>query len=253
MNKKEALDALFTARWALNQFPPKVPSALEQVTRAIDALTDAEEQLELPVEDEGDPKDTGTPRPSDPLSATLVLIVGHEKKAPGADFALGGSEYQYNSDIAKRAKEYAARKYPNLKVEIVFRDGVGISGAYRKAKALKADACIELHFNAFNGQAQGTETLCSVEHEDRKFAEYVHNKICEVFERAGKSRGVKALSRSARGGQSIYSMPGSANCLVEPFFGDNKAEAKMADERRIPYAVALLEGAVEWLKHHALS
>lgn len=248
MDKAKTLDHLYTIRWCLNN--DKLEGAKLEVTALIDKLVGESTHAEEPPAT--DPKDPGTPNDGDPITATLCVVVGHEKKAPGADFALGGSEYQYNSDIAQKMKEYAARKYPTLRVEVIYRDGIGISGAYHKAAALKPDACLELHFNAFNGHAQGSETLCSVELLDRQYAAVVHGKICEAFSRAGQSRGVKPISRSARGGQSVYSLPGSANCLVEPFFGDNPAEAKMADERRIVYAMALLEGTVEWLKAHNL-
>lgn len=249
-SREEILDLLFTLRWTLSQKPAKVDDALKVLNEAIKEVTGNDETEDAPP---ADPKDTGTPKPNDDVKAILGIVVGHERKAPGADFKLGGSEYDFNSDIAARVKEYAGRKYPNIKVEIIYRDGVGISGAYRKAKALKVDACIELHFNAYNGQAQGTETLCTSDYEDRKFAGFIHSKICAVFQRAGQSRGVKALPRSARGGQSLYAMTGVPNCLVEPFFGDNINEAKMANDNRVPYAMALIDGAAEYFKHHGLS
>lgn len=248
MDKAKLLDHLYTLRWCLNN--DKLDGAKIEVTTLINKLAGEVLQPEEPTP--ADPKDPETPNDGDPISATLAIVIGHEKSAPGADFALGGSEYQYNSDIAQKVKEYAARKYPALRVELIYRDGIGISGAYHKAAAFKPDACLELHFNAFNGQAQGSETLCSVDPLDRQYAAAVHSKICDAFSRAGQSRGVKPISRSARGGQSVYSLPGSANCLVEPFFGDNPAEAKIADERRIAYAMALLEGTVEWMKTHSL-
>jgi len=251
MDKLKILDGLYTIRWCLNQEPAKIDGAKVEVTHLINQITLNEPPYE--TEEPKDPKDKGTPGHDDKLTATLVVIVGHEKKAPGADFILGGSEYQYNSDIALKIKQFGAEKYPNLKIEIIYRDGIGIGGAYRKAAALKPDACIELHFNAFNGRAHGTETLCSVSSEDKKYAGIIHAKICQVFDRSGSSRGVRVLSRGARGGQSVYSLPGSANCLVEPFFGDNAEEAKMANERRTPYAMALLEGTVDWLKSQGMA
>lgn len=251
MEKKKILDHLYTARWCVSQDPPKIEGARLEINSLINQLT-GEETPELPITEPTDPKDPETPNDADPLKACLVVVVGHEKKAPGADFALGGSEYQYNSDIAARMKQYAELKYPNLRVEIIFRDGVGIAGAYRKALTFKPDACIELHFNAFNGSAHGSETLCSVDAVDRQFAAIIQDKICGVFSRTGQSRGVKVLSRSGRGGQSVYSLPGSANALVEPFFGDNKDEAKMADQRRVEYSTALVDGVILWCKTHGM-
>ncbi len=248
MTKEKILDELYMARWCLNQTPPKVDGAKASITNVINDLSGHEAPFPVPT----DPKDPETPIEGDPLSALLVLVVGHESRAPGADFALGHSEYQYNSDIAARAKIYAASRAPNLRVEIIFRDGIGIGGAYRKAAALRPDACIELHFNAYNGTAKGSETLSSVSADDKQFAGIIQKHICQVFERGGPSRGVKVLSRSGRGGQSLYSLPGSANCLVEPFFGDNMTEAKLADAKRGEYAAGLIDGVLEWCKVHGL-
>jgi hypothetical protein len=137
---------------------------------------------------------------------------------------------------------------PTLASELrwCFRDGVGIAGAYKKANALKPDACIELHYNAFNKVALGTETLCTVDSKDQGFAKIVHKNICVVFERGGMSRGVKVLPRSARGGGNIYAMPAYSNCLVEPFFGDNPSEAKLAQDKQSAYAKCLIYSFVEW-------
>jgi N-acetylmuramoyl-L-alanine amidase len=242
MDQRKILDILYTARWALNA--GKREETEKQLGLAIN------EVLGRPEEDDEPkiPDDTGTPAPNDPIKATLVLIVGHEKKAPGATFKLGGSEYNYNGDVAEAAKRYAARKYPNLNVHVIYRDGIGIGGATAKASKLKPDACIELHFNAFNGTATGTSTLTTVDAIDRKFAELVQTRLCEVFERHGRSRGVAVLSRSSRGGGNVYGLPGSANVLVEPFFGDNQTEAEMAVAKKENYSMALIDVMVEWCK-----
>lgn len=193
-----------------------------------------------------------TPEPDAILKSMLVLIVGHERKAPGAAFALGGYEYHYNLKVAEIAKVYAGVNYPGIRVEVVLRDGIGISGAYKKANALRPDACIELHFNAFNKRAFGTETLCTVDYKDRGFAHMVHRAMCSIFEREGLSRGVKVLPRSARGGGNIYSMPAYANCLVEPFFGDNPDEARLAQNKQTEYAHCLVDAFAAWAEANGL-
>jgi N-acetylmuramoyl-L-alanine amidase len=178
----------------------------------------------------------------------LAVIVGHERKAPGATLHKSqGSvpEYVYNSAVAARMRQYGMTK--NVDVRIIFRDGIGISGANRKAAALRPDACIELHFNSFNQQAHGSETLCSIESHDVSFAKIVQAKMCQVFDRQGLSRGVKIIPRSARGGASVTGLPGVANCLVEPFFGDNPTEAAMAVGRKDLYSEALVNAFAEWI------
>jgi hypothetical protein len=196
-----------------------------------------------------------TPEIDEILSPVVVLLVGHEKKAGGANLNHSAfkNEYAYNTKTAEMAKEYAAEKFPNMKVHIIFRDGVGRSGALAKARDLKPDATIELHFNAANAKAIGTETLCSVEQKDRELAEIVQRKVCLVFGRGGMSRGVKAIPRGARGGENVYLMPGYANCLIEPFFGDTKTEADMAVAKHKQYACALVEAMMEWCKKVSLA
>lgn len=185
-----------------------------------------------------------TPDIHDINSPLLVLIVGHEKKAQGATLATGGSEYEYNSKAADLSKKYAVSR--GVRLEVIYRDGIGISGAYKKAMELKPDSCIELHFNAFNKKASGTETLCTPDKEDLAFSKLVHKEICEVFERGGLSRGIKVLARGSRGSSNIYSLPGFSNCLVEPFFGDNEKEAIMALEKQELYAIGLVDATIKY-------
>lgn len=193
-----------------------------------------------------------TPDFNDLRVAKLVVVVGHERAAQGAGLHGGGSEYIYNSKVALLMQNYAAGRHPGILVDVVFRDGVGIGGAYAAAKRKNPDACIELHFNAFNGQAKGTETLCSLEDKDKVFANLIQSAICRVFNREGHSRGVKVISRAARGGQSVYALPGFANCLVEPFFGDNPSEAAMAKTKQSEYAQALVDAFAAWAKAQGL-
>jgi len=178
----------------------------------------------------------------------LAVIVGHEKKAQGAVMAqpFNKSEYEFNTMVAKAMHKYASTLNSEVEVEIIFRDGLGISGAYARARQLLCDAVIELHFNAFNGKVVGTETLTTPDSSDMDFAHIVQKKMCEVFGRDGQSRGVKAISKSARGGGNVHSFPGGVNCLVEPFFGDTHSEASLAMNRLDEYAEALVQAVVLW-------
>lgn len=185
-----------------------------------------------------------TPSPVESSIIKLAVIVGHEKKAPGARMTNGKSEYDYNSEVATLMK-LAAKAKPVV-VETIFRDRIGISGAYEKAAKLGADCVIELHFNAFNTVVHGTETLCTADARDVEFAGIVHEKVCEVFQRNGLSRGVKKLARSARGGNNVHSFAAGVNCLVEPFFGDNREDARLASILQTAYAKALVEAVEAW-------
>jgi len=180
----------------------------------------------------------------------LGIIVGHTKEIPGASLKGTDSikEYHYNREVAQKAAALAKAKYPMLDVVVIYRDGIGIIGAYTEARKLLCDAVIELHFNAFNGEVSGTETYSSTEQGDAEFAHYVHKAVCFVFGRNGASRGVKAISKSTHGGINLYSFPGGVNCLSLPFFGDNLEEAKTGLRLSEEYAKGLLDGVCMWAR-----
>ncbi len=192
----------------------------------------------------------------------IGVIVGHEKKAQGAVLHRSilsklkapfsaVTEYQYNSEIAQLMHRYAST-IEGVDMRIIMRDNVGISGAYRKARAEECSCVIELHFNSYNAKAFGTETLCSREEVDKSFAQAVHEAICRVFGRSGAgNRGLKILGANDRGGGNVVSYPGRANALVEPAFADNPSEAKMLIERKEEYARALVDAAIGWIKAKA--
>ena len=178
----------------------------------------------------------------------LGIIVGHDSKAQGADMCspYSISEYKYNSDIASLMQIYAKNRYPSkIATKVIFRDGIGISGAYKKAAELLCDAVIELHFNCANGSAKGTETLCSYDQKDVSFATIVQKHVCQCLGREGQSRGVKKLAVSDRGSQSCYGYA-RPNCLIEPAFGDVKTEAALMIEKKFDYAHCLVDAVAEY-------
>ena len=178
----------------------------------------------------------------------LGLIVGHTKMQKGSKMAEPFSryEYDYNEEVAKAAKKYS-EKYPNMEVEVIYRDHVGIHGAYVWAEQLGCDAVIELHFNAFNGKEQGTLTLCTADVSDVEFAHTIHKGLCALFARDGDSRGIRAISRNSRGA-NVHLFPNGVNCLVEPFFGDNKDDASKGVLLMDKYAEVLIDSVYLWGK-----
>lgn len=193
-----------------------------------------------------DPK-VNHPAPSEHGRITLGLIVGHEKKAPGANLFGGGNEYTYNSEIAAIVKQMCAGS--NIDCKVIFRDGIGIDGAYKRAFDLGCDCVIELHFNAFNKSATGTLTYTSTASEDVAFSHVVHKAMVGVFGTEGRrDRGVVSLGRRDRGGRNVYSFNGMPNCLVEPLFGDVESEAKLAIAKKREYAAALVQAVTTWAR-----
>ena len=178
----------------------------------------------------------------------LGVIVGHTKNAQGAELTYGGkrmTEYEYNSQIAQKMVVNSS-KYPRLKVTVFYRDDIGIAGAYANARKAGCDCVIELHFNAFNKEVKGTETLCTPDANDVAFANVVHKAMCELFQRVGASRGVRVIGRSVRGAPNVYAFPEGVNCLVEPFFGDS--EGQLGVSKSEDYANVLLEAVQLWAR-----
>ena len=89
----------------------------------------------------------------------IGVIVGHEKKAPGARLSKPWltHEYYYNSEIAQLMFT-EGEKLANVDVEIFYRDGVGISGAYMKARAATF-LCFMGDFEAAKQSLQDAEAL----------------------------------------------------------------------------------------------
>lgn len=185
------------------------------------------------------PKEDETPEQS---KKKIGVVVGHERIAPGAQFCepyRGVYEYDYNSEVAHLMFEHAHSK--NVDLEIFFRDGVGISGAYKAARAANCDVVIELHCNAYDGHVYGTETLCSSNDDDKRLATAIQNALVSLFGRSGRGdRGVK-ITDSGRGAESCVSFPGKANVLVEPGFCDNPQDAKALMSAKRAYAAMLVD------------
>lgn len=239
-------DKLYTVRWALSQIKQmsqlgRVHELADHAIEKVSDLLDGDRELIAPNE---------------AAATKLVVIVGHERSKPGADFDHPAfrSEYDFNKKVAELMVDYAATARPMIDIEIIYRDGIGISGAYRLAESAKPDACIELHFNSFsNKSVVGTETLCTSMEDDRDYASIIHRGMVKVFNREGKSdRGVKVLPRNARGAFNVYKLPGMANCLVEPFFGSNGEECKLAHEKIGDYARELVESSYEFFMKRGL-
>lgn len=177
----------------------------------------------------------------------LGVIVGHTQEAPGAKSkTLGMYEYQYNKFVAEAMVAYG---HHQVHVVVIYRDRIGVNGAYTEARKCGCDCVIELHFNAFNGNVRGTTTLCTADDSDVAFAKVVQDELCLLFNRsAHENQGVVTIPRAGRGGANVHSFPEGVNCLVEPFYGDNEADSKLAMDLGVKYAWCLVDAVVRWAK-----
>jgi hypothetical protein len=176
----------------------------------------------------------------------LAIIVGHDEKAQGANaaFPINQSEYKFNSDLAMDI--YLAARNANIDCRIFKRDGKTRAQVGEEVSKFGGVA-IELHLNAADGTAKGTETLYDAEPEANKaFATIIQDKICKALRRDGKrNRGLRLIDEKGRGYSNLKSVK-ITSCLVEPIFCDNKDECQLLWAFRHDYIRALVDGVLEW-------
>ena len=104
-----------------------------------------------------------------------------------------------------------------IRIEVIYRDGIGITGACKKAKKINPDYIMECHFNSYNGEAGGFLVLSNNHSKQfaQKFLSYMRREYPNK-----RSRGID--TNPNRGGKNISACSGDHyNILIEPFFGDN--------------------------------
>ena len=171
---------------------------------------------------------------------TLIIDAGHGGSDPGAtgfqlkekDWNLSMSLYQYN-----RLKELGA------KVALTRSTDETLSATARTTKIkAKYDFCISNHFNAFNGQAQGIETIHSI-HSIGKLAIDIANALHETTKLPLR----RVFSRKNSAGKDWYFMhrlTGSTQTvIIEYGFIDHPTDSAFyrLDENVITAAEAVIK------------
>lgn len=182
----------------------------------------------------------------------IALVVGHTRRSAGvlATAPLSDSEYFWNSLVAQRVAELASPQY--IRCAVFFRDGIGIEGAYNKVRAWQAHTCIELHFNAFNRETTGTETLHGARPDSEVLAHIFQDEISNTFRRtADSNRGLKKRLPGSRGSKSLSQLVDTPSILVEPFYGDVESEARLATDVMESYALSIITAHQRFLNRFA--
>ncbi len=194
-----------------------------------------------------------------PLTGRIALVIGHVGDGGGGAVAvapLSQSEFDYNDDIAQRAKAFGDAR--GHEVEVFYRPHRGFSGiraAYEEVNDFEPECALELHFNAFNGRVRGSETLLASAGdinpgEEIELARLVQDGMMDVFGRLGRQdRGLKERPRTTRerGWHNVNQTRLFPSLLLEPFFGDNPREAALALDRKQEYAEMLITAFERWL------
>jgi len=175
------------------------------------------------------------------IRSRLAVVVGHTKRSPGAKGVkpISIHEYFWNRQLAKHIQLIAGSE--GVDCRIFFRDGIGILGAYKNVATWLPNSCIELHFNAYNGRVKGTETLYGLYDKSKIWASTVQDAMVALYGRTGNyDRGIKLRKIGERGGENVNQLDNIPSCLIEPYFGDEPSEAKLAEDYLINLASAIV-------------
>jgi N-acetylmuramoyl-L-alanine amidase len=163
----------------------------------------------------------------------IAVVVGHDSIEQGAfSNILKKSEFSYHSELVKL-----------LPFDIYYRP---TKGGYKSkmeelAKEINGkgyNLVIELHFNSFNGVANGTEALYfnnSVN--GKRWAEIYVDKICSEYNTS--IRGAKVIKHTNERGYWFLKLMDAPAIILEPFFGDNKEAIDFKDVNK--YAKTLID------------
>lgn len=157
-----------------------------------------------------------------------ALVIGHSKTDGGAVSASSQiNEYRFNDALAV---DIAAQVAPELCRVIVMHREHGYSKLPGEVNAVNPNFVIELHANAANGEATGTEVLYwhrSVH--GRMYAGILQARLVAAL--GLKDRQVKPTGPDGRGALLLKNT--NAPCLIaEPFFIDNDDDLHVALTKR---------------------
>lgn len=169
------------------------------------------------------------------MSKTLIIDPGHGGNDPGAtgfgvkekDWTLKISLYQYN-----RLKDLGA------KVAITRTNDKSLdSNARTNLIRNKYDYCMSNHFNAFNGEARGVETIHS-----QHAKPTVAKKLADTVVKTSKLPLRRVFTRKLNNGQDYYYMHrltgNTQTIIVEYGFIDNKTDHDYYKNEKNLYKVA---------------
>lgn len=146
----------------------------------------------------------------------VTIIPGHEPKSKGA-YNSRLDVYEY--DVVNRICIELMKLEDDDNVDMIMKKRNVYSNLSKETKRLSSDLAIEIHLNAYNGEAQGTETLYyHTKTKSKQYAKYFNNIMVKHLGLRDKD----ILSRkNGDNGAPFLSLDGLACIIVEPFFLDS--------------------------------
>lgn len=188
-----------------------------------------------------------TPKPSGELKGLKVFLeAGHGWSGNSFDPGAVGhvQEWTQNKIMAQACADWLRARGAEVRLELYNKGTPARDLRTRGRIGGGSDVFVSFHHNAFNGQAQGTETCIDrlADSDDRKLAETVQAAMMRVS--PFTNRGIKQQGLGVLRGAK----PGSfAACLTEAYFVDGP-KLKNSDELDKKLGVAVAQGIAKFAK-----
>lgn len=165
------------------------------------------------------------------------IVVGHSVTDPGAVNENGCSEFGFNAELSYMVAVELLKH--GMNPIIIWRDR-NYSAMPGKVNDHDVDFSIELHCNAFNTKASGSETLFfKNSSKSHMLAMYVQEEVTDAL--GLHNRGVKPTTSDDRGGLMLVKTA-KPHVILEPFFIDNPKDLAVGEARKVELAVAIADG-----------
>lgn len=177
----------------------------------------------------------------------VALLVAHSARQPGATGVAGiKNEFQMSESLLKSLGEQLQER--GISARLFYRNlpgGAGVKKRDLHAYLWQADLAIELHGNAANGRARGSETIYDSRY-SKRFARVVHDAVITALARSGRQdRGLRDVHKDRFGrGELTVSNWSVPTVILEPAFIDNEEDAKLLQDRR-PQVIDALAHAIQ--------
>lgn len=178
---------------------------------------------------------------------TLALVIGHGPRLDrGAQNRNGTTELDWNTDLARRIMEKLATN-PHVKAIVVNRRIENVP-PISTVNDIGADFAVELHCNAFDTRASGTEMIhFQGSTKGTRLATVLLKKVVACLELP--NRGVKTPFQGR--GNAFLAKTRCPAVICETMFIDNDRDLAVATTKKEALATAYADGFVQYASENA--
>ena len=179
--------------------------------------------------------------------AKIFLNPGHDELSleGTSDYDCGACNEDmglYENEVALAVGQLVQQYLVAAGCDVELLQSESLSGICEAANEWGADYFVSIHCNAFNGVANGVETLSyPSDIEGYNLAECIQNQIVDTFEEL-TDRGLKARTDLA-----VLNGTDMPAVLVEMAFIDNPDDAILLRDRQDDFARAIARGVTDYL------